>query len=303
MQGPLCGTLATAFLYGIFCMQTFHYARNYTEDRLFLKWVVAFLWILETVHLAFSIHFIEYYLIMNFDNPPALEYSIWSLGATFLVGYLGVWIVNLCFVWRIWKLSRQNGTCIFLIILTTIRTAIDLANCVFSFIHTSIPEFLSMSFPTMLAGWVLAAIADSLIAIVLCYHLRKCRSGMRRTEHIINRLLLYTINTGALAALFAIITMILYLALAGSLVFCGFDQIQSKLYGISLLASLNSRKATLAQARLAVPSMNNVSLRFLANNIGTNNMDTSEETSPPIGTTKDMQVDAPSDEESLQWAL
>ncbi|KIJ15791.1 hypothetical protein PAXINDRAFT_76296 [Paxillus involutus ATCC 200175] len=72
MQGPLCGTLATMFLYGIFCMQTFYYARNYVEDRLLLK-------VLETVHLAFSIHMIEYYLITNFDNPPALEYLVWQV--------------------------------------------------------------------------------------------------------------------------------------------------------------------------------------------------------------------------------
>ncbi|KIJ15789.1 hypothetical protein PAXINDRAFT_168803 [Paxillus involutus ATCC 200175] len=272
------------FLYGVFCMQMFYYARNYTEDRLFLKWLVAFLWILETVHLALSIHFIEYYLIMNFDNPPALEYGVWSLALTFLFGYLAVWIVNLCFVWRIWQLSRQNWTCLFLITLTTTRTVLALVNVALGLRYPYIPEFLVIIYPTMVAGWALAAIADSLIAVVLCYYLRKYRSGMRRTEHIINRLLLYTINTGALAALFAIITIILYVTLEGALVFTGFDQVQSKLYGISLLASLNSRKATLAAARMAVPTTDNISLRFLANNIGATKMDSQnplEETLPP----------------------
>ncbi|KIK74928.1 hypothetical protein PAXRUDRAFT_174306 [Paxillus rubicundulus Ve08.2h10] len=72
MQGPLCGTLATLLLYGVFCMQMFYYARNYREDRPFWKF-------LETLHLALSIHFIEYYLIMNFDNPLALEYVVWQV--------------------------------------------------------------------------------------------------------------------------------------------------------------------------------------------------------------------------------
>ncbi|KAH0826379.1 hypothetical protein J3R83DRAFT_5342 [Lanmaoa asiatica] len=34
MEGPFTGTLATMMLYGVICMQTFHYAKNYaTSDR------------------------------------------------------------------------------------------------------------------------------------------------------------------------------------------------------------------------------------------------------------------------------
>ncbi|KAF8837563.1 hypothetical protein BDN67DRAFT_972769 [Paxillus ammoniavirescens] len=303
MQVLMYGTLVTVFLYGIFCMQTFYYARNYARDRLILKWLVVFLWILETVHLALSIHVTECYLIMNFDDPPALEYVIWSIGATAFVGYVVIWAVDLCFVWRIWQLSRRTGTCIFLVILATAPTALGFANCVLSVRHPYVPEFLAVVFPTMVAGWILAAIADSLIAIALCYYLHRCRSGMRRTEHIINRLLLYSINTGALAALFAIITIVLYVALPGTMVFAAFVQVQSKLYGISLLASLNARKATLAYARMAVPTVGNVPLQFLANNGGMNNIDdpnAPDETLSPSVCTKNIKVGITSDEDSLR---
>ncbi|KIK80894.1 hypothetical protein PAXRUDRAFT_833243 [Paxillus rubicundulus Ve08.2h10] len=126
---------------------------------------------------------------------------------------------------------------------------------------------------------------------------------MRRTEHIINRLLLYSINTGALAALFAIITIVLYVALPGTMVFAAFVQVQSKLYGISLLASLNARKTTLAHARMAVPIVRNVPLRFLANDGGMNNIDdpnSPDETLPPSACTKNIKVDIASDEDSLR---
>ncbi|KAF9218906.1 hypothetical protein BS17DRAFT_790486 [Gyrodon lividus] len=115
MQGPLCGTLATMLLYGVFCMQTFYYARNYTEDKPSLKWLVAFMWILETIHMALSIHFIEYYLIINFNNPSALDHVVWSMGATLAIGFIVSWAVDLYFVWRIWKLSKQIWICIFLV--------------------------------------------------------------------------------------------------------------------------------------------------------------------------------------------
>ncbi|KAF9218903.1 hypothetical protein BS17DRAFT_790482 [Gyrodon lividus] len=160
--------------------------------------------------MALSIHFIEYYLIINFDNQPALDYVVWSMGTRLAVGFIVAWAVDLCFVWRIWKLSKQSLICIFLAALATSRTAVGLVNCVIvSFRYTYVPEFLVMVFPTMVAGWALAAFADSLIAIVLCYYLHKHRSGMKRIHHIINRLLLYTVNTGALTSVFAITTMIL----------------------------------------------------------------------------------------------
>ncbi|KIK80893.1 hypothetical protein PAXRUDRAFT_213765 [Paxillus rubicundulus Ve08.2h10] len=60
-----------------------------------------------------------------------------------------------------------------------------------------------------------SCISDSMISIVLCYCLRKCRSGMKRTEHIINCLLLYTINTGLLAS-----------TLGSRILFASFVQIQ-----------------------------------------------------------------------------
>lgn len=123
MQGPLCGTLATMFLYGVICMQVFHYASNYgSSDRHAIKWLVSraplvqvsTIWLircasgvgcgyivcqaldfaafshvlikrrsctyhrfLESIHTAFSIHFIEWYLILHFDDPETLGYEVW----------------------------------------------------------------------------------------------------------------------------------------------------------------------------------------------------------------------------------
>lgn len=58
MQGPLCGALATMFLYGVICMQTFHYWQAYEHDRKILKCLVilsavciwGFLWYCHRPH-------------------------------------------------------------------------------------------------------------------------------------------------------------------------------------------------------------------------------------------------------------
>ena len=71
----------------------------------------------------------------------------------------------------------------------------------------------------MVVGWVLSALVDSLIAFVLCLYLLRRRTGMKRHENnlsaahlysqltslistngIVNRLLLYSVNTGAVTS-------------------------------------------------------------------------------------------------------
>ncbi|KAF8552161.1 hypothetical protein OG21DRAFT_1466112 [Imleria badia] len=261
MQGPLCGTLATMLLYGVICMQVYHYANNYaSSDRNAIKWLIWIIWVLETIHTAFSIHFIEYYLILHFDDPAALSNTVWTMGATYITGFLVAWAVDLFFVWRIWQLGKQALICIFLAVLATTRTGVGIANASLGFKYTAVKDFLAVVHPSMIAGWTLSACADTLIAITLCYNLHRQRSGIKRTNHVINTLLLYTINTGALTSFFAILVIITFLALPGGMDFTAFVQVQSKLYAVSILASLNVRNRTLESARRAVLTMNNVSL-------------------------------------------
>ena len=55
---------------------------------------------------------------------------------------------------------------------------------------------------------VLDAATISLITILIIYFLQRGRTGFRRTESMINRLILWTISTGLLTCICAIITLI-----------------------------------------------------------------------------------------------
>ncbi|KAG2122929.1 hypothetical protein DEU56DRAFT_831120 [Suillus clintonianus] len=61
----------------------------------------------------------------------------------------------------------------------------------------------------MMVAWVLTVVVDSAIAFTLCLYLRRRRTGMKMTDSVINRLLLYTVNTGAITSLFAILVLIM----------------------------------------------------------------------------------------------
>ncbi len=62
--------------------------------------------------------------------------------------------------------------------------------------------------PYMHALNVLSAASDVIIAIVLVHLLRKQRTGYRKTNSMINRLILFTLNTGGICGLCAILTLV-----------------------------------------------------------------------------------------------
>lgn len=242
MQGPLCGALANMLLYGVICMQTFRYWQAYEHDRNILKCLVAFIWILETAHTALTIYTVEFYLIMHFGDNTSLEYAMWGMPTSVIIGFIIAYAVNLCFIWRVLQLSQKRWIAVCFFIFATIRCGFGLANCSLTFFYPKWQIFEERVYPTMVVGWVLSAVVDSAIAFTLCIYLRKRRTGMKRTDNVLNCLLLYTINTGAVTSFCAVLVVIMFLGLPNNLAFVGFVQVQSKLYAISLLASLNNRK-------------------------------------------------------------
>ena len=55
---------------------------------------------------------------------------------------------------------------------------------------------------------ILGAVSDIGIAAVLIFLLQRSRTGFRRSETIINRLIIFTINTGLLTSLCALMSLI-----------------------------------------------------------------------------------------------
>ncbi|ESK85915.1 hypothetical protein Moror_2301 [Moniliophthora roreri MCA 2997] len=69
-------TLDIYSLYGVTCLQTWYYFRNY-EDRWLLRVTVLAILVLETIHAILAMHVVYHFLILNFDHPLALLRDIW----------------------------------------------------------------------------------------------------------------------------------------------------------------------------------------------------------------------------------
>lgn len=76
----LIGLMLSSVLYGATLLQCFFYFTNYYNDSLILKTTVVAVWLVDTVHMIIVTHILYYYLVVNYNNPDALNRVVWSLG-------------------------------------------------------------------------------------------------------------------------------------------------------------------------------------------------------------------------------
>ncbi|KZV80267.1 hypothetical protein EXIGLDRAFT_845703 [Exidia glandulosa HHB12029] len=97
---------------------------------------------------------------------------------------------------------------------------------------------------SMYVGLVGVMSADILITVSTSWYLLHSKTGFSRTDNLIFRLLHSTWITAALPSLSEFFNLIFYLTLVkkGDSLFMGFSYMSPKLYGVSMLYTLNSRQ-------------------------------------------------------------
>ncbi|KAH7882098.1 hypothetical protein F5I97DRAFT_1912037 [Phlebopus sp. FC_14] len=208
-RGQLIGTFIGLILYGVTCLQAFFYFQTYVDDRRGLKLTVALLLALETVHAALTMRLMDDYLIVHYADETVLESATWFSSATYIIGFSIDFMVYLYFTWRIGSFTENICIVVLMSSIATSRTAISILACVLSVKSTSWMSFLEHMKPLIITGNVLFVVGDMLCASAMAYYLNKRRSGMYRTDLLINRLLIFAMGTGALTLLVDIVALIL----------------------------------------------------------------------------------------------
>ncbi|KAF8178948.1 hypothetical protein BJ912DRAFT_648888 [Pholiota molesta] len=93
------------------------------------------------------------------------------------------------------------------------------------------------------AGLAVAVVTDVCISSSLCYYLQRGRTGFKRSDDIITKLIALTITTGLLTTLIVIANLVALIAAPEKLYSLFFNFMLAKLYINALLTSLNARDA------------------------------------------------------------
>ncbi|KAF5371406.1 hypothetical protein D9615_009697 [Tricholomella constricta] len=242
MGSMLIGVIVSAVLLGISLVQTFYYYINYPKDPWYLRSLVAVTAVFDMVHLGMISHTVYHYLISNYNNPRSLELLVWSvLMEALFTGVTGA-LVQCFYLTRVWLLSNKSiFLTVFILLIVLANAGLGTVWVVLSMQLETYDELLTIS-PITISINALSAAADVLIAASLCIMLHRARTGFKRSDSMINRLMLFVVNTGVLTSCCAVASLISLIASPLTLVYASFYFCIGRLYTNSFLATLNARR-------------------------------------------------------------
>ncbi|TDL20343.1 hypothetical protein BD410DRAFT_379410 [Rickenella mellea] len=113
----LIGTIMSSMLYGITNVQTFIYFQRFPKDSNYLRVLVAFLWVLDGLHMSLGTYSVYFHMVDNFLNPFALLIPTWfgadsgfvleisylvSVQLAIIITHISDFIVRSFFIRRVW---------------------------------------------------------------------------------------------------------------------------------------------------------------------------------------------------------
>ncbi|KAF8272822.1 hypothetical protein EI94DRAFT_161569 [Lactarius quietus] len=229
-------------VFGMLCVQVWRYYQRYPNDHWSYKVLVFTLWALEAIHQAFVGHTTWFYVVENFGNIFVFfEPPVWTLCAQTVLGSLVGTIVKICFAMRVWKFSRGNYLVTGLIIgmvFAQFATAILYTIKTFQLRVDEAGQIKSIGSVALSLG----VMTDVFTATSLSYFLHKMRTGFKRSDTLINRLIIYSVNTGMLTSVFSAAVLASYNLMPANFVYISLYFILCKLFANSCVGTLNTRR-------------------------------------------------------------
>ncbi|KAJ3744318.1 hypothetical protein DFH05DRAFT_1460432 [Lentinula detonsa] len=241
------GIVVAAMLLGISVIQGFYYFTHH-EDRWILRGLVVAVLIFDLIHQILITHTgiitsnCWVYLVSFSQQPAKLGTVIWSLLAEVLFNGLTAF----CVQW-IWKLSGAKvwlTTIVISFVLSEFACVIAFA--IIAFLRVKTFEQLSAELKGLSVTVNAVAVAgDLFIAGILTLLLQRSKTGFRKSDTMINKLIIFAVNTGGLTSICAVASLISILAAPATFIYISFFFSMGRplvtVYTNSLLANLNAR--------------------------------------------------------------
>ncbi|KAH9912352.1 uncharacterized protein BXZ73DRAFT_28578, partial [Epithele typhae] len=238
--GPFfAAVVLDVYLCGILCTQAFLYFTTYKKDPVWMKVLVSAVVLVDILNSCFDIMAVYRPLVLEFGDTDAVQVTHWEFQSDPTTVAFIAFLVQGFFAWRVKVLTKNKWIvgliyiCAFTSFLGAVGTSIG---------ATKVPRIPDLrKLRTTIDVWlVTAVVADIAITSTLVFHLHKRKTGMRFTDTLINKITRLTLETGLLTSMWALTDLVVYLTIPSGL-HLFFNFTLSKLYTISLLASLLSR--------------------------------------------------------------
>ncbi|KAJ7631644.1 hypothetical protein DFH06DRAFT_1223714 [Mycena polygramma] len=240
----LVGGLFASLLAGIVNLQAVLYYRSYkTRDPVLIKLLVLGVWLLDNLHTGLIWGGLWDYLIQNYAVPDRVDSIPSCIALTVVITAIVTFLVHCFFAHRIFLLSKRDWFMTLPVLALTLLRLVAASVSTWKMLHyRSFDLFRQHARWIWTLGLAVSSAVDILIAGLLVYLFQKNRTGSGRFNHVLDKLILYGLETGSLTCLGTIIAMLLWVTPPDNLIFLGVHVVIGKLYSNSLLVTLNTRK-------------------------------------------------------------
>ncbi|KAJ7269902.1 hypothetical protein C8J57DRAFT_1323884 [Mycena rebaudengoi] len=269
LLGPiLIGVSLNTFLYGVCVTQfmTYFMSKRRLEDYQATRYLVAWELLINTFHSMASIYFIWLYMVDNFLNAAFLQAAPWPLTAVPLLTAMSACPIQLFLAYRVFALSKSHYLSAMLISLTVANAGLAIATSSFAFRVATYADGSRLKPVT--DAWLSVSVANDLaITASLVFYLNESRSGLSKTDTVINHLIRSTIESAAVATFFAIMVLITFTRLPFTGLHLMFSIPLGRIYTITLLSTLN-RRESLRQDFSGTRDLGELGLHSTVNGVG-----------------------------------
>jgi len=239
----LLGGLYASLLSGLVFVQVLVYFKMYPGDRRQIKALVLVIWFLDTSHTAFVWTALWSYLIDDYGLPMVVDDIHWSLAMTIVITAILTFFVHLFFAHRIFMVGRRNYWLVAPIVTLAFFRLLSASVTTGQMLHLgTFSRFKHEIRWVFTTGLALSTTVDVLITASLFGLLQSSRTGAANLNAVIDALIKYSFETGALTCAGTVVSMICWLTMPNNLIFMGLHFVIGKLYANSLLVTLNTRQ-------------------------------------------------------------
>ncbi|ESK92421.1 hypothetical protein Moror_4552 [Moniliophthora roreri MCA 2997] len=234
----LIGAMIAAGFTGILNSQCMSYVKLYPKDRPIFKILVLLIWLLDASHIISVTVALWEYLIDHAGDEKEADYIPKSLALSIAFTAITTLLVHCFLIHRIYRLSHNAWyIALPLAFLVILRTCAAIITTEAMIRFRSFSMFMEASKWSFTLGLALSSILDVLNTGLLCWLLYDSQQDTSSLNHVIDTLMLYTFENGALTCAIAVASMICWLAMPTNLIFMGLHFIISKTYAISLVVT------------------------------------------------------------------
>ncbi|KDN39436.1 hypothetical protein RSAG8_08842, partial [Rhizoctonia solani AG-8 WAC10335] len=240
LLGPIVlGTIINILLYGVMITQTTMYYVALPKDPRWIKILVSYIFIVDTLNSVFDIGLVWKYTITLFGDYERILISSWWFNIECVMTVMISSTTQCFFAWRVAKLTGHAWMGWGIAFLAFIQFVAGLATTIGTFIVRDFARFRELRAPVII--WLLlSAVTDITITCILSWYLHTHRTGFSKTDDVITRLVRITVQTGLITTVWATSDLLAYLCWPNNMhVF--FQLPLCKLYTNSLMSTLNSR--------------------------------------------------------------